>query len=279
GLFNRSEGGQQLFNPENERILALNGILIDEIENVGPSITPENLETDAWLSTIKQWESMMLGLCKSLDLTKRIPGSRDNLPASLAAIKYEEDHGMPLGEAYYATIVFLSTILKGFVRGHLDKEEAIPVLSPSGSELRPTAASLQNLTSRQVLHASTIIDTIYFEQYQIWLGRLSPADATTSHLAHLIPHIGVQLKAEVRGWKFCVTKYLGLPALVPWNAEKEDAVCILFGADVPLILRKIGQMEDHFKRIGTAYVNCVMQGEMIPYYEEGKLQKRTFHLV
>jgi hypothetical protein len=64
----------------------------------------------------------------------------------------------------------------------------------------------------------------------------------------------------------------GSLGLVPEDTEPEDSVCILFGCDVPVVLRK--QVNDTWKFIGEAYVHGVMDGEAMnrPYGE------RTFRL-
>jgi hypothetical protein len=62
----------------------------------------------------------------------------------------------------------------------------------------------------------------------------------------------------------------GSLGLVPEDTEPEDSVCILFGCDVPVVLRK--QDNDTWKFIGEAYVHGVMDGEAM----NRPFDKRTF---
>ena len=55
------------------------------------------------------------------------------------------------------------------------------------------------------------------------------------------------------------TRY-GFVGLGPPNIQNGDSVVILFGADVPFILRQEG---DHYKLVGDCYVHGIMQGELI----------------
>lgn len=53
-----------------------------------------------------------------------------------------------------------------------------------------------------------------------------------------------------------------------------DVVCVLYGGDVPYVLRKVGD-QGQYKLIGEAYVHGIMQGEAI----EAGLQQQDFLLI
>ncbi|KAH8744628.1 hypothetical protein F5883DRAFT_439740 [Diaporthe sp. PMI_573] len=48
--------------------------------------------------------------------------------------------------------------------------------------------------------------------------------------------------------------------MVPDHARVGDLICVLYGCDVPVVLRKI---ECHYKFIGESYVHGIMHGEAI----------------
>jgi hypothetical protein len=70
----------------------------------------------------------------------------------------------------------------------------------------------------------------------------------------------------------------GYFGLGPRNLEKGDRVCILFGANVPFILRP---EDDHYLLIGECYCHEMMFGEMIDWWKNGDLgdvQEKEFVL-
>ena len=64
--------------------------------------------------------------------------------------------------------------------------------------------------------------------------------------------------------------------LVPSNVKYGDLVCILFGCSVPVILRRTG---NEFSLIGEAYINGIMDGELMKEPDHGGLAETTFLLV
>ncbi|KAF9467034.1 heterokaryon incompatibility protein-domain-containing protein [Collybia nuda] len=54
---------------------------------------------------------------------------------------------------------------------------------------------------------------------------------------------------------------MGYVGLVPVNAEVGDLICILFGASVPLVLRR--KIDGRYQLIGEAYVYGIMDGEFL----------------
>lgn len=85
------------------------------------------------------------------------------------------------------------------------------------------------------------------------------------------------------GRRFCVTER-GYMAMVPPGTVQGDAVCLLYGVDVPFILRRHVFNEHHhgekspfnYRLVGETYVHGIMDGEMIGF--EG-LETEVFAVV
>lgn len=77
--------------------------------------------------------------------------------------------------------------------------------------------------------------------------------------------------------RLMVTKkdYIGM---APCRARPGDAVVILFGCSIPLVLRRVGNAET-WKVIGEAYVHGFMNGEVARSIKKGKRATKTFRLV
>lgn len=54
-----------------------------------------------------------------------------------------------------------------------------------------------------------------------------------------------------------------------------DIVCVLFGAQVPFILRR---KDSRYQLVGESYVHGIMYGEAIKMLEDGELEKQTFSI-
>jgi hypothetical protein len=66
--------------------------------------------------------------------------------------------------------------------------------------------------------------------------------------------------------------YLGVgPDLV----QPGDTCCVLFGGEVPFILRPL---DDHFLLVGESYIHGAMNGEVVDLMEAGKLQDQLFEI-
>jgi len=65
--------------------------------------------------------------------------------------------------------------------------------------------------------------------------------------------------------------------LVPDYTKPGDFLCVLFGCDVPVVLRKRGP--DTFTFIGESYIQRLMYGEAIEALEQGKVVSVKFDLV
>jgi hypothetical protein len=74
---------------------------------------------------------------------------------------------------------------------------------------------------------------------------------------------------------FAVTSR-GYPALVPERAQIGDDICVLFGGDVPFILR---QRQKNWSLIGEAYVHGFMDGEVFKSVERGERERELFTII
>lgn len=60
----------------------------------------------------------------------------------------------------------------------------------------------------------------------------------------------------------------------PDGTRVADVVCVLFGSDVPFILRQVGN-QGNYKLIGECYVSGIMHGEAL----DMGLEEREFRLI
>jgi hypothetical protein len=67
----------------------------------------------------------------------------------------------------------------------------------------------------------------------------------------------------------------GLCGLVPENADDGDCLCILFGCDIPVVLRKTG---DSYTFIGECYIYGLMDGEAIKELEASTRTSQYFEI-
>ncbi|PQE28157.1 heterokaryon incompatibility protein [Rutstroemia sp. NJR-2017a BBW] len=67
----------------------------------------------------------------------------------------------------------------------------------------------------------------------------------------------------------------GYCGLVPEDAEEGDCICVLFGCDVPVILRKCN---DFYVFIGECHVQGLMDGEAIKAEEAGEVKSQIFEI-
>ena len=61
----------------------------------------------------------------------------------------------------------------------------------------------------------------------------------------------------------------------PAVMQPGDIVCVLFGAQVPFILRR---KDSRYQLVGESYVHGIMHGEAIKMLEDGELEKQTFNI-
>lgn len=71
------------------------------------------------------------------------------------------------------------------------------------------------------------------------------------------------------GRRLIITKrgYIGL---APSTAKKDDRVSILFGSEVPIILRK--RHSGGFEVVGETYIHGIMEGEVVEEWKNGLVE-------
>lgn len=69
----------------------------------------------------------------------------------------------------------------------------------------------------------------------------------------------------------------GIVGMAPCRAREGDIVAVLFGCNIPLVLRGIGQ--DCWQVIGEAYAHGFMNGEVAGSIERGTKDIHRFRLV
>ncbi|RGP69880.1 heterokaryon incompatibility [Fusarium longipes] len=74
---------------------------------------------------------------------------------------------------------------------------------------------------------------------------------------------------------FCVTEkgYIGM---VPHISEVGDEICLVYGVDVPCVLRRVSAKDGRretkkYQLVGDAYIHGIMDGEALPYGEDGDI--------
>jgi hypothetical protein len=82
------------------------------------------------------------------------------------------------------------------------------------------------------------------------------------------------MRTVCRGRTFLITEK-GYYGLGPRITKPGDLCCVLFGADVPFILRKVDGAEK-YKLVGEAYIHGLMDGEAMGMLEKGELKMEKF---
>ena len=80
------------------------------------------------------------------------------------------------------------------------------------------------------------------------------------------------------GRRFIITEK-GYMGLAPPECEEGDKIAILFGSDVPFVLRRSTGNIEEFELVGEAHVQDIMDGEVIQLLDAGGLESRTFRIV
>jgi hypothetical protein len=109
--------------------------------------------------------------------------------------------------------------------------------------------------------------TYYVNTSESPLESLDPGPSTKIFL-----HISDILKSTVGRRLFLTSDPIGLMGLAPEEAEAGDVIAVLYGANVPFIIRKAGQTENGetcWKLVGDSYVHGIMDGEAVSL---GKVQ-------
>lgn len=97
--------------------------------------------------------------------------------------------------------------------------------------------------------------------------------------------------SSMRGFKYClpllqslnrctherqiIITGKGYVGLAPPAAQPGDFLCILLGVRIPIVMRKV---EDHNVLIGEAYVDGVMDGQLMKELEDGTFRTEMFNI-
>jgi hypothetical protein len=90
-----------------------------------------------------------------------------------------------------------------------------------------------------------------------------------------VPSEGEWAITRCRDRRFAYTTNKRL-ALVPLAAEDGDICCIIQGADTPVVLRQ--KLQDTYKFVGDAYVNGVMESELMQEASQGPPKWETIRI-
>ncbi len=64
--------------------------------------------------------------------------------------------------------------------------------------------------------------------------------------------------------------------MAPRLAQNGDLVCLLFGGQVPFVIRKLH--EEQYSLVGECYLQGIMDGETMKMMEDGKSYRRDCRL-
>lgn len=83
------------------------------------------------------------------------------------------------------------------------------------------------------------------------------------------------VKSTLRNQRFLVTAsgYIGY---VPNETNRGDTICILYGMDVPVVLRR--NQNGTYELIGPCYVHGVMEGELMDDMQNGVFEETIFNI-
>lgn len=119
--------------------------------------------------------------------------------------------------------------------------------------------------------------TVFYEKYLVWTGRLEIDSAKYRSAYHLVDDVESVLKGRTVGWKFAISDE-GHFAMVPARTREGDLICVLFGADLPMILRRRSEStsEPSYEFLGPAYVHQIMFGQALEEFRSGRYHRVTF---
>ncbi|KAF7919100.1 uncharacterized protein EAE98_009420 [Botrytis deweyae] len=100
-------------------------------------------------------------------------------------------------------------------------------------------------------------------------------DASVKGVKNEIRYLPYHVKSTLRNQRFLVTAsgYIGY---VPNETKRGDTICILYGMDVPVVLRK--NQDKTFEVIGPCYVHGVMEGELMNDLQNGVFEEIVFDI-
>ena len=101
------------------------------------------------------------------------------------------------------------------------------------------------------------------------------AENTLNHAEFtLLQKISGTMWKKMKHRKLLTTKG-GYLVLGPESAQSGDTIAVLFGCQVPVIVR---QHADHYEFIGTCYVHGIMQGEALVELDTGECEAQWFDI-
>ncbi|CZR44011.1 uncharacterized protein FPRO_13819 [Fusarium proliferatum ET1] len=201
------------------------------------------------------------------------------------------DHGYLLENQYGSEIItpIVLTMISGRVQSILDYNEKL------------LKAMIQLIKMAVQACISVPQNESIFGEPEVWefiddrLDQLSPEHTETiSFYVDILERILSDIEEDAaaflknlvpsHGKKFFITEkgYLGTG---PCCLEAGDSVCILFGGDMPYIVRPNSPSSDKYLFLGNAYVHGIMDGEAITTWEEQKdcqdpkFQEQSFTLL
>jgi len=131
---------------------------------------------------------------------------------------------------------------------------------------------------------------VLFEKYLVWSGRIKTEGAKWADLHAKLDSIDELVTSNVKNWTFGIVGE-GTMAMLPSRSQVGDVIAVLFGGDVPFVLRPINDRDrspdnddkagdGYYELIGTPYVHSkLMRGEAMELLEAGKKGRMTFMLV
>jgi len=120
--------------------------------------------------------------------------------------------------------------------------------------------------------------------YLVWSGQIRRERAPCTIDERTLGFIfDIILKESVRGRKFALTNR-GIPALVPESASEGDKIAIVFGCDLPLVVRRLDTTTTPYDTesgrcwllLGCTYVDGMMRGEGLEEAQERGLEEQRF---
>ncbi|KAK4448890.1 heterokaryon incompatibility protein-domain-containing protein [Podospora aff. communis PSN243] len=116
---------------------------------------------------------------------------------------------------------------------------------------------------------------VLYDQYVTWSGRKELSESPWSPLFPRLRDIGEVLLERMPGWKFGMVS-MGMTAMVPSRAREGDVIIVLFGADVPIVLRPVEGSTGQYTLVGAAYIHGLMYGSALEELEKGEVTEETF---
>ncbi|KAH8796087.1 hypothetical protein F5882DRAFT_396621 [Hyaloscypha sp. PMI_1271] len=138
----------------------------------------------------------------------------------------------------------------------------------------------RHVRNKRPIKSSNVVDDF---MATIWQGSGIDPDAEEGDLLGLIKKpdklILDQRKRLVEqtlsgDWRYFISPK-GFMGLAKFRAQATDKICILLGASVPFVLRKV---DDHYLLVGEAYIRGLMDGEAIIMMQKEEVKVETIDI-